>query len=312
MNRLLDPKTERVIRDRAIDEVARSGAHRERSGIGELILDYLDRDSGLLRPWLVIATAHAYGIAPRAPDNRALVGVAAATELLHVFALLHDDHIDREDRTTRHAPGSMSDGLRVLAGDFVHELAWDLLDRSIESGGFPRAIAHLVRRVSLETIVGQQMDVAYLSQPEPPSVERLLLLYDAKTARYSFVAPLCVGALAASPQCSDIERLDRVGILLGRAYQLVDDAIDSTSAGNSPPWERNLVATLLGDSGRTVAESSLPREILCGVEPILGGLIDAAHDQAERASVDGVREIVGTVALRLRGRLDDHAANRLP
>jgi len=62
-----------------------------------------------------------------------------------------------------------------------------------------------------------------------------MLLVLKKTAWYSFIHPLRIGALVADGKDEDLGRFDRFGFLLGLAFQITDDVLnlngESTSYG---------------------------------------------------------------------------------
>jgi geranylgeranyl diphosphate synthase type I len=51
----------------------------------------------------------------------------------------------------------------------------------------------------------------------------VLAVYTYKTARYTFSLPLACGALLAGARPASVDRLDRLGELLGTVFQVLDD-----------------------------------------------------------------------------------------
>ena len=47
-----------------------------------------------------------------------------------------------------------------------------------------------------------------------------------KTAWYSFIHPMRIGALVAEPDDQNLDRFDRFGFLLGLAFQITDDVLN--------------------------------------------------------------------------------------
>ena len=292
----------------------------------EAIESYLRRPARLMRPRVLLAAAEAYLPQPEATYRRsgeAIYALAAATELLHVFALMHDDQLDGNPR-----PGvypAQDRGTLLLAGDLLHTRAMALIEECVAEFGLPREISRRVTSVSEKTIAGQAMDVHLLNEGPPPHRDRLYRLYDLKTGYYSFVAPLVVGALASAPETSptEIDTLEELGLRLGRAYQLRDDAADTAAlldqsddatAGSrigtaTPrPWEFNLLVALLTEIGseevgralvERLREEGAPgpelRERLAGVrislevEPWILGLVDEAERWLQRLSLNSER-----------------------
>ena len=175
-----------------------------------------------------------------APDA-AIVRAAAALELLHTMALVHDDLIDgaKERRcvpTTaawfeEHAAelGARGDPewfgrtVAVLVGDLAAVLA----DRMFLEAGFaPDALAralavyHPMREAMA---AGQYLQVAAVRPAAPDTARRAAAL---KGGGYTVEGPLRIGAtLAGAP--ADVDRcLTRFGAPLGEAFQLRDDLED--------------------------------------------------------------------------------------
>lgn len=240
--------------------------------LGEVIESYLRRPAKLLRPQLLLASASAYGRGNTGAPTEALYRLATATELLHVFALMHDDRMDTSGRAGVELPSTPErEAFTLLAGDLLHAMAVQMIQESVTAFSLSRAIPRRVHFVSVRTIAGQALEVSrFNAEGEIPSLDTLFELYDLKTGYYSFVAPLLVGALATAEDRAeeDAVTLEEAGLLLGRAYQLRDDAEDTRRLIATPPgeavhpWELGLLIAYLREKGR-VSEASLllrPRE----------------------------------------------------
>lgn len=240
---------------------------RADAAIVSLIDAYLERPARMVRARLLAESSRAYGAqAADAGPSEAIVDLAAATELLHLFALIHDDVIDadggeRAERAAARSPeasGPHRAAVAILSGDLVHAIGAALFANAVNRHGLDRRILDEVRTVSVRTILGQAHDRNYLGAPQP-SFARLYELYDAKTGWYTVAGPLRIGALTAGVSDAELDRLAEVALPLGRAYQLRDDLDDLLRllrspgrANASPAWERNLAATWLGSAGASV------------------------------------------------------------
>jgi geranylgeranyl diphosphate synthase type I len=187
------------------------------------------------------------------PDGDAIVDVAAAIELLHTMALIHDDLMDgaRERRgmpaSARYLAseasrlGAPSDPERfgnaaaILAGDLAAVLA----DRCLLDSGFaPEALMsglRLYHRMRLEMAAGQFLDVAGLAAT-PGTARRSAVL---KGGSYTVEGPLLIGAALASAASPVTGALRRFGAPLGEAFQLRDDLHDGEGAHGATPDEVN-------------------------------------------------------------------------
>jgi geranylgeranyl diphosphate synthase type I len=180
------------------------------------------------------------GDAPPEP----VVPALAALELLHAFALVHDDVMDASDirrgRPTAHralAAGHARRGLRgdperfgvagaILVGDLC--LVW--ADQLIAESGLPGdrllAARRQYDRMRVEAVAGQFLDVLGESSAEW-SVGRALRTVRLKTASYTVVRPLRYGAALGGPVPEPLRRaLTRYGFAVGEAFQLRDDLLD--------------------------------------------------------------------------------------
>lgn len=135
----------------------------------------------------------------------------ATLELLHAFALVHDDVMDhsatRRGRPTAHVAvaaqhaaagrsgdsGRFGEAVAVLIGDLCLVWADELLARS---GLAPERLLQVRRgydRMRVETIAGQYLDVLGESDPQNWSVDRALRVARYKTASYTVQRPCCSG-----------------------------------------------------------------------------------------------------------------------
>ncbi len=230
------------------------------------IRNYTKRKGKRLRPRLLLRMAGSRKL------TEPVLRIASATEILHLFALMHDDRIDRTERVQPTGVGQADgdiDVLRLLGGDFLHVCGMQLLGQTVATHGLSSHIVPLVRKISLITIAGQAEDVSYIPRSAyHSSLESLYHLYDAKTGYYTFVAPLQIGYLLSTSYSDHddrvvsetIERLRVLGLSLGRHFQMRDDEHDILQARNDdlqnlrdvPHWEYNLLATWLHETGNAV------------------------------------------------------------
>ena len=174
------------------------------------------------------------------PDGEPIVRAAAALELLHTMALIHDDVIDgaaaRRGRPTAHArqtkaaarrgapdPERVGTGVAILAGDLAAVLADQLL---LESGFPPdRLTAALERyhRMRTEMAAGAYLAIAGADT----DARRLAFL---KGGSYTVEGPLVIGAALAGASVQIVARLERYGEPLGEAFQLLDDLRDGDAS----------------------------------------------------------------------------------
>ncbi|WP_422753851.1 polyprenyl synthetase family protein [Micromonospora sp. WMMD708] len=169
----------------------------------------------------------------------------AALELLHTFALVHDDVMDASDTrrglptahraaAERHVtaghtgdPHRFGESVAVLIGDLC--LVW--ADRLLAHAALPPSRLMEVRRcydqMRVETIAGQYLDVLGENDAANWSVDRALRVARYKTASYTVQRPLLFGACLAGTDADAplIAAYTRYGLAVGEAFQLRDDLL---------------------------------------------------------------------------------------
>jgi geranylgeranyl diphosphate synthase type I len=190
------------------------------------------------------------------PDGDAIVRAAAALELLHTFALIHDDVMDgaRERRgvastAARFAelappgsdPGRYGRSVAILVGDLAAALSERLL-RTCGAPAGPLGVA-LARFDGMRTemAAGQFLDLRASGRAAP----RVASL---KTGSYTAEGPVLVGAALAGAGPQAEAALGGFGRLLGEAFQLRDDVLD----GDAGPEAATAVDDLVRDAGRAL------------------------------------------------------------
>ena len=201
--------------------------------IVEAATDLARRAGKRLRPALV---RWGYAGAGRDRDDPAVVRVAAAMELLHAFALLHDDVMDgsptrrgrptlHERATAAHRSGGwrgesrrFGEGLAVLAGD----LAFVYADRLL--GDAPPEVWSVWHELRIELTMGQYLDMTSAARADH-SVEGARRIARFKTAGYSVERPLHLGAAVAGRLDDLGPHYSAFGVPIGEAFQQRDDLL---------------------------------------------------------------------------------------
>jgi geranylgeranyl diphosphate synthase, type I len=155
---------------------------------------------------------------------REILRAASALELLHTFALIHDDIMDaaemRRGEPTVHAVAGID--VAILAGDLALVLADALLMESgFDAVAVRRCFTHY-SRMRKEVIVGQSLDMK-LAHEVSVDEESARYVARMKSGRYSVREPLLIGAALARDDPT--EHLERLGELVGEAFQLRDDLL---------------------------------------------------------------------------------------
>jgi geranylgeranyl diphosphate synthase, type I len=166
------------------------------------------------------------------------IDAGAAFELMHAFALFHDDVMDdaatRRGQPTTHAVAAEEHAAKGWAGEsrrfgegvaiLVGDLAFVYADRLMESAS-PEAM-RIWNELRIELNIGQYLDIVGSVQGvrDVDAAERICRY---KSGKYTIERPLHLGAVLAAPERSDelLPALSRYGLPLGDAFQMRDDVM---------------------------------------------------------------------------------------
>lgn len=237
----LRPRIDALL-DRFLNDRVRA-AGQSQQGMGELaqeVRDFVARGGKRLRPLLCVLGWCAGG--ERAHPPEAVLRAAAALELFHAFALIHDDVMDdshfRRGRPTVHramaarhavsrsprAAERLGLGAAILAGDLA--LAWS--DELLHGAGLPptqlAAALSVIDAMRAEIVYGQYLDLT-AAATAACTVEAALKVAQYKTAKYTVERPLHLGAVLGGDAQGLREALSAYALPVGEAFQLRDDLL---------------------------------------------------------------------------------------
>ena len=204
--------------------------------IGRLVLGGGKRLRPAFCHWGFIAAGGDPGLAATSPGP--VVDAGAAFELMHAFALFHDDVMDDADarrgaETThrrfarQHEAGEWSgearrfgEGIAILVGD----LAFVYSDQLLASA--PSAAWRMWNELRIELNVGQLLDIVGSVRGDR-TITRAERICRYKSGKYTVERPLHLGAALAAPERIDALApvLSAYGLPLGDAFQMRDDVI---------------------------------------------------------------------------------------
>lgn len=168
-----------------------------------------------------------------------------ALELIHLFALIHDDIMDecdsRRGQTTIHTfsktfyPGQspeklsrITESIAILAGDLVFSLAEQRFQESLSSlpkDQWQKAYSYF-DDMKRQVIYGQLLDLHLTSQTEANQKEVEDKTFY-KTASYTMIKPMQVGCIL-SGRDDLLQFCEDFGRPLGLAFQIQDDYLNLT------------------------------------------------------------------------------------
>ena len=241
-----------------------------------------------LRPVLALAIADAFG----ADEKRALQS-ALAIEVYHNFTLVHDDIMDNSD--TRHGRPTVwrrwGIPTAILVGDVMEAMPVNMLIDHDD----PQLTAKVVeeyQRQSLKVIDGQQLDMD-LEGRNNATPREYIEMVSLKTGAL-FGLACSIGALIGHAKDINVERLRDYGVLLGIAFQLRDDYLDTY--GDSATFGKPIGGDILNDKNtllRIMALNEAPGKMASIEENGLTG----------EAKIEAVRQVYDLLHLRERGSI---------
>jgi len=208
------------------------------------ISDFLKRDGKRIRPMLFLLSYQGY-TRKRKFSYKTLLRSSLSLELLHDFLLVHDDVIDNSDlrrgKPTMHKmfnrqlkvppKSELGPNLSIVAGDIIFALAIEAFS-SFEEDPVRKERALLkFTESAASTGMGEFLDVVNdVQKIEDITKKDIFNMYILKTAKYTFEGPLLIGAILAGTPKKELEKLSKLGIILGQAFQIQDDMLDIFSS----------------------------------------------------------------------------------
>ncbi len=239
----------------------------------------LDGGGKRLRPVLTLVVNEALG----GQDETAL-DAACAMEYIHNYSLIHDDLPCMDDDDFRRGRPSLhkqySESVAVLTGDYLLTYAFEVIAQSAtlsaqQKVDASRCLAQGSGGVGM--IAGQAMDLE--AEGQDLSVAQLDAIHLHKTACL-IAAAMELGGICAGASSEVRQELHAIGLLLGHAFQIVDDVLDDEQDAQPDNGGVNYVALLGRDESWTAAEKLL-QESLAKIAKLPGNTAILA-DLAER------------------------------
>ena len=220
--------------DRHIDQWTSAGGDPNARGVLAAYREMALSGGKRLRPAF---TFWAYQGAGGDPADQQALDAALAVELLHTFALIHDDVMDRAAtrrsvetihvaHARRHAElgyrgdaDHYGDSIAILMGDLAFAHASELVV------GLPKECSSIFFTMCADLMVGQYLDIESAARGISAEVSVAPQITELKTARYTVECPLVMGAALAGRADDLAEPLRAYGNPVGHAFQLRDDLL---------------------------------------------------------------------------------------
>jgi geranylgeranyl diphosphate synthase type I len=286
--------------------------------------DLLSRGGKRIRGALTMISYYMLG----GKNDKVALEAARAIEMMHAYILMVDDIQDRSEvrrggptghiiLKNYHESGHLKDdslhfGESIALNGFLfgaHSALNVLADLDCDAEMKLRAIKN-VNHHFIATAHGQSMDIfnEVLETDKESDVDKVLLW---KTAFYTFMNPLQLGAILAGGSDDDLKRLEEYSLSAGRVFQITDDILglfsSEETSGKSPlddikEGKRTLLTVkaiefaakadayfleqMLGNKQLTTAEFERCKEIIED-----SGALEYAKQQAKDSMVDALASL---------------------
>jgi heptaprenyl diphosphate synthase len=185
----------------------------------EAVLHLFEAGGKRFRPLFTVLSAQ---LGPH-PDSDEVTIAGAVIELVHLATLYHDDVMD-EAQVRRGAPSAnlrWGNNVAILAGDYLFATASRLVSRL-----GPDAV-RIIAETFAQLVTGQMRETKGVAAGVDPIAHYLKVVHE-KTACLIGAAGR-FGAMFSGADEDQVARLDRLGGIVGTAFQISDDIIDIDS-----------------------------------------------------------------------------------
>ena len=180
-------------------------------------------------------------------SNEEIVKTSMSIELAHIFLLIHDDIIDKDDfrhgvptahrRYEKKALRVMSHqkvkedakhfgtSMAIVVGDMASSMTQEIIfNSSFPSDTIIKAL-NAMQEIVYRTLPGEMMDVEMELRGRADE-EEILKMHEGKTARYTFEGPIHMGwVLAGGVSRDNMDNFSKYALPVGKAFQIRDDIL---------------------------------------------------------------------------------------
>lgn len=168
-------------------------------------------------------------------DDDSFIDLAAAIEIFQTAILIHDDIIDEAD--TRRGldtinakyKGHIGVSKAICIGDLGFFISYRIINNSDASKELKDEIIRVYSKTLHNTVNGEIIDIELplksLEYHKNMDEKIIYDIYVNKTAWYTIIGPILIGAASCGISKDDEEKLIEMGINLGIAFQIKDDLL---------------------------------------------------------------------------------------
>lgn len=175
-------------------------------------------------------------------DDDSYVDLAAAIEIFQTAILIHDDIIDEADKRrgmdTINAKykGHIGIAKGICIGDLGFFISYRIINNANITKELKDEIVKIYSKTLHNTVNGEIVDVELplksLDYHKNMDEKIIYDIYVNKTAWYTIIGPILIGAASAGASTEDKEKLIKMGTNLGIAFQIKDDLLGLYSNTN--------------------------------------------------------------------------------
>lgn len=175
-------------------------------------------------------------------NDDAYIDLAAAIEIFQTAILIHDDIIDEAQKRrgmqtiNSKYPGHIGISKAICIGDLGFFISYRIINNANISKELKEEIVKVYSKTLHNTVNGEIVDVELplkpLSYHKSMSEKVIYDIYVNKTAWYTIIGPVLIGASSAGVKEEDKEKLIKMGTYLGIAFQIKDDLLGIYSDSN--------------------------------------------------------------------------------
>ncbi len=179
-----------------------------------------------IRPFLVFIASNLVNL-----SSKNTMIISSSIESIHSYSLIHDDlpSMDNDDyrRGKKSTHKKFDEATAILAGDALHDLAFELLSGSLTKTNSKtnlELLNYLTKCTGYDGLAGgQSLDLLYENKKH--SKNKILEMYKKKTGKlfeFSFAAPFII----MNESTNRIKFSKKFGLTFGLVFQIIDDLID--------------------------------------------------------------------------------------
>lgn len=200
-----------------------------------MIKDYTMSGGKRIRPAFLYYSYLATG----GKDCDKILEASMSVELLHSFALIHDDIIDKD--ISRHGVATIHEkykkkydiiknkdhfgnSMATISGDIANSMAHDIILNINFPNNIKIEFLKKIEEIILLTCSGEMLDVV-ASYQNKVTEKQILKIHEQKTAHYTFEGPIHLGCILSGANKSYFNLFSEYALSLGKAFQIKDDIL---------------------------------------------------------------------------------------